>query len=136
MNKDLKDVLKGIFWAIIVCTIISLCTGCKTHYVPMPTTQKEFVYHEKINEVHDSVYLHDSVYCAFLGDTMYIERWNTKYIQKLQYINTTDTICKVDSVAVPYEVVKYHTPRFNWVVMGIELLLLILLAVFVYYKKK
>lgn len=136
MDRDLKDIIKGIFWAIIICTIISLCTSCKTRYIAVPEVHTEYISKTDTFLNRDSIYLHDSIYCALKGDTMYIERFNTKYIERMKYTYKTDTICKTDSVAVPYEVTKYRTPRFNWVVMGIELFLLLLLAVFVYIRKR
>lgn len=136
MNERMKDIIKGVFWAIIICTIISLCASCKTRYIAVPEVHTEYICKTDTFINRDSIYMRDSIYCALLGDTMYIERWNTKYIERMKYINKTDTICKTDSVAVPYETIKYRTPRFNWVVMGIELILLCLLAVFVYMKKR
>lgn len=136
--RNLEDVLKGIFWGMLVCAIITLCAGCRTQYVPVPTIQKEYVYQTKNNVIHDSIYTHDSIRMYIIGDTIYKDKVVTRYVEKLQYITQRDTICKQDSIAVPYEVTKYRTPPFNWWVMSIELIVSLLLmgAVFFLMKRR
>lgn len=50
----------------------------------------------------DSIYLRDSIYIRERGDTIFYERWNTKYIERLRI----DSFLQRDSIAVPYEVLK------------------------------
>ena len=59
-------------------------------------------------ESKDTAYVRDSVYIKEVqkGDTIRITEYRDRY--RFRYITTTDTIVRVDSVAVPYpvEVVK------------------------------
>jgi hypothetical protein len=50
------------------------------------------------------VWLHDSISVKEKGDTIRIEKWHTKYIER----EVHDTIyqAKRDSIPVPYEVIK------------------------------
>ena len=80
-----------------------MMVGCKTtEYVPVPEYHTDTIYQSKV--VHDSIYQHDSTYIKEKGDSVYIERWHTKYVLK----EKTDTLyeSRVDSIPVPYEVVK------------------------------
>ena len=110
-------------------------TGCKTtEYVPVIEHRTDTVYRSKV--VHDSIYQHDSTYIKEKGDSVYIERWHTKYVLK----EKTDTLyeSRVDSIPVPYEVVKeveVEKPLSWWQAMrmhigGIVVWLLLILAIY------
>jgi hypothetical protein len=80
-----------------------MMVGCKSvEYVPVIEHRTDTVYKSKV--VHDSIYQHDSTYIKEKGDSVYIERWHTKYVLK----EKTDTLyeSRVDSIPIPYEVVK------------------------------
>jgi hypothetical protein len=88
---------------IIVVTLTFLMCGCKSvQYVPVKEVVHDSIYLAKVQK--DSVWLHDSVYVKDRGDTVWLERWHTKYVERLR----TDTIFEthVDSIPVPYEVVR------------------------------
>lgn len=91
-------IVSGLLLLFFVCS-------CKTVYVPVPgETKTEYIYKES----RDTSYLRDSVYIKEVqkGDTVRITEYRDRY--RFRYITTTDTIVRVDSVAVPYpvEVVK------------------------------
>ena len=94
------------FLALLMCS-------CKTiEYVPV--VEKE-VHHDSIyftKVQRDSVWLHDSISVKEKGDTIRIERWHTKYIEK--QVHDTTYIAKVDSIPVPYEVVKEVAAELSW----------------------
>ena len=85
-----------------------LMCSCKSiEYVPV--IEKE-VHHDSIYFTQlqrDSIWLHDSIRVEAKNDTIKIEKWHTKYIEKLR-VDTT-YVAKVDSVPVPYEV-KVEVP--------------------------
>lgn len=62
---------------------------------------------------HDSIFVHDSVAVLVRGDNTITDRWHTKIIYKLIYLNTTDTLVKeryyVDTLRVTDTVYKYKT---------------------------
>ena len=91
-------IVSGLLLLFFVCS-------CRTVYVPVPgETKTEYIYKES----RDTSYLRDSVYIKEVqkGDTVRITEYRDRY--RFRYITTTDTIVRVDSVAVPYpvEVVK------------------------------
>ena len=88
---------------VLLAACAIMMTGCKSvEYVPVIEHRTDTVYQSKV--VHDSIYQHDSTYIKEKGDSVYIERWHTKYVLK----EKTDTLyeSRVDSIPVPYEVVK------------------------------
>ena len=91
-------VVSGLLLLFLICS-------CKTtEYVEVPVVHTEYVYKES----KDTAYVRDSVYIKEVqkGDTIRITEYRDRY--RFRYITTTDTIVRVDSVAVPYpvEVVK------------------------------
>ena len=79
--------------------------GCRTtRYIPVVETHTEYVTKHDTIMQRDSVMLHDSVYIHAKGDTVWYERWHTKYIDKYIYNVRVDTFLKRDSVPVPYPV--------------------------------
>ena len=93
----------GMIFAIVV--IIMMMCSCKSiEYVPV--IEKE-VHHDSIyftKVQRDSVWLHDSIAVKEKGDTVLIEKWHTKYREK--HVHDTTYVAKVDSIPVPYEVIK------------------------------
>lgn len=88
---------------LLLCVVALLLMGCKSvQYVPVKEVVHDSIYLAKVQK--DSVWLHDSVYVKDRGDTVWLERWHTKYVERLR----TDTIFEthVDSIPVPYEVVR------------------------------
>ena len=60
------------------------------------------IYFTKVQR--DSVWLHDSISVKEKGDTIRIEKWHTKYIER--EVHDTLYQAKTDSIPVPYEVIK------------------------------
>ena len=97
-----------LYWLVIIASgfmLLFFICSCKTVYVPVPgETKTEYIYKES----RDTSYIRDSVYIKEVqkGDTVRITEYRDRY--RFRYITTTDTIVRVDSVAVPYpvEVVK------------------------------
>ena len=96
----------------IVILVALLLVGCKTkeRVVTVEKVRNDTTYITK--HQRDSVWLHDSIHVTEKGDTIRIERWHTKYIEKA----THDTLYqhKTDSVPVPYPVEKLVERELTW----------------------
>lgn len=42
----------------------------------------------------DSIWIHDSIRVLLRGDTVYTDRWHTRYVYKALNVLQTDTVCK------------------------------------------
>lgn len=101
------DRLKGLFWGLLACAVLTLLFGCTTtRYVPVPSVSVDSVYVDRW--LRDSVYLHDSVFVNqwVKGDTVYVDKVVTKYAYKDKWRYDTVAIVRADSVRVPYPVEK------------------------------
>lgn len=101
------DRLKGLFWGILACVVLTLLFGCRSvKYVPVPSVSVDSVYVDRW--LRDSVYLHDSVFVNqwVKGDTVYVDKVVTKYRYKDRWRYDTVAIVRSDSVRVPYPVEK------------------------------
>jgi hypothetical protein len=89
-----------------------LLVGCKTkeRVVTVEKVRTDTTYIMK--HQRDSVWLHDSIHVTEKGDTIRIEKWHTKYVEKA----THDTLYqhKTDSVPVPYPVEKLVERELTW----------------------
>ena len=96
----------------LVILVAVLMAGCKTkeRVVTVEKVRNDTTYITK--HQRDSVWLHDSIHVTEKGDTIRIERWHTKYIEKA----THDTLYqhKTDSVPVPYPVEKLVERELTW----------------------
>lgn len=93
----------GMLVAVAVLAMM-MCSCKSVEYVPV--VEKE-VHHDSIyftKVQRDSIWQHDSITIKEKGDTVLIEKWHTKYIER----EVHDTIyqAKRDSIPVPYEVIK------------------------------
>jgi hypothetical protein len=93
---------------VAVAFLALLMCSCKTiEYVPIVEheTHHDSIYFTQIQR--DSIWQHDSILIKQNGDTVRIEKWHTKYIEK--QVHDTTYVAKTDSVPVPYEV-KVEVP--------------------------
>lgn len=124
----------------MVCGMLIGCfTSCKSiEYVPVETVRTDTVYKSKI--IRDSVWLHDSVRVEVKGDSTIIERWHTKYVDRL----LVDTVyqSKSDTISVPVPVEKKLTSwqrvciDYGKVMMGATALLVVFIIVWLARKFK
>ena len=124
---------------VAVAVLALMMCGCKSvEYVPV--VEKE-VHHDSIyftKVQRDSVWLHDSISVKEKGDTIRIEKWHTKYIER----EVHDTIyqAKRDSIPVPYEVIKevpakLSKPQKGLMTLGIMTLMAAIIAGAFWLKK-
>lgn len=114
-NFELKRLMNRVGWVIALCMAVlialSLLSSCTTtKYIEVEKVRTDTTYITKWQ--HDSIWLHDSIRIAEKGDSIIIERWHTKYVEKQVY----DTIyqSKTDSVPVPCPVPEYVEKEFSW----------------------
>lgn len=91
----------GVIIGTLLCAMLFGCTTTK--YVPVIEHRTDTV--RITQQQRDSIYLHDSIRVSEKGDTVTIDRWHTKYIERTSH----DTIyqSKTDSIPVPYKVTEY-----------------------------
>ena len=93
---------------IIVC---SFFTSCKSvEYVPVIEHHTDTLIQTKVQ--HDSIYINDSTVITEKGDTVKIEKWHTKYVEK--QVHDTLYIAKNDTVPQPYPVIKEVPAELSW----------------------
>ena len=101
-------------WALWICVLLMIalwltsCTTTKVVTVEKVKTDTTYI----TKQQRDSIWLHDSIHVTERGDTIRIERWHTKYIER--EVHDTLYRAKTDSIPVPYEVVKEVPRQSNW----------------------
>lgn len=92
--------------------LLSSCSLFKPRYITLTKTDSVYVHSIK----YDSIYIHekDSSSVTQKGDTLYIEKWNTKWAFK--YKLKTDTLTKIKNVPypVPVEKIVEVEKKLNW----------------------
>ena len=105
MEQIDKDFIKleAILVAILIGLILLLFASCTTtEYVTVEKVRTDTTYITK--HQRDSIWLHDSIQVTENGDTVRIEKWHTKYVEK--QVHDTLYKSKSDSIPVPYPVIK------------------------------
>ena len=105
-DEDYRKARRNLVIILVIMTAgfaLSLLCGCKA---------KEVVTVERVrtdtllwySNIRDSVVVKDSVYIRDGGDTVVVERWHTRWRERV----VKDTVYKsrLDSVPMPYPVVK------------------------------
>ena len=114
-----KQKLRAVCWQMVVyllavaigMIVCSFFTSCKSvEYVFVPQTHTDTLIQTKIQ--HDSIYINDSTVITEKGDTVKIEKWHTKYVEK--QVHDTLYIAKTDSVPAPYPVIKEVPAELSW----------------------
>ena len=107
LNKGDRSMKNLVF---ILVTILALSSCKTTEVVTVEKVKSDTTYITKVQR--DSIWQHDSVYVKEKGDSVLIERWHTKYIEK--EVHDTTYVAKHDSVPVPYHVTKYVEKQLSW----------------------
>ena len=111
---DKKGCIGVLVWMLLIfiCGIILIAFGsCRSiKYVPIETIKHDSVYitqHQK-----DSIYIHDSIYQKEKGDTVLIEKWHTRYIEK----QVRDTLIQIqrDTIPQPYPYEVEVPAQISW----------------------
>ena len=97
---------------LLVAGFVLIAMGsCKSiKYVPVETIRHDSIYitqHQK-----DSIYLHDSIHIHEKADTILIEKWHTKYIEK----QVRDTLIQIemDTIPQPYPYEVEVPAQLSW----------------------
>lgn len=111
---------------LLLCALLGSCTTTK--YVEVPVVHNDTTIITK--HQRDSIWMHDSVMVSEKGDTVRIEKWHTKYVEK--QVHDTTYIAKVDTIREVFtnEVEKPLT-WWQQTKMHIGAIALYLLALFV-----
>ena len=133
----LLSMLSVTFIALAIALMLAFSGCTTTKYVPVThhtTDTLRITQHQR-----DSIWLHDSIHVTERGDTIRIERWHTKYIER----EVHDTLYQSvrDSIPVPYEVIKEVPAKLSslqtgLMVSGLFAILALILVVVCKLKNK
>ena len=115
-----------IVLGLLLCALLGSCTTTK--YVEVPVVHNDTTIITK--HQRDSIWVRDSVMVSEKGDTVRIEKWHSKYVEK--QVHDTTYIAKVDTIREVFtnEVEKPLT-WWQQTKMHIGAIALYLLALFV-----
>lgn len=99
--RDKSDLIALVLGIVLSLVLMVVCTSCRQIKTVVEYRDREVI---KTELQRDSVYMHDSVYVAQKGDTVFVDRWRTEYAYK--YIARVDSFTRVDSIPYPVEVVR------------------------------
>ena len=122
--------------ALAICAMFSSCTTTKYVTVPEYHTDTLIVTQHQ----RDSIHVHDSIHVTERGDTVRIETWHTKYVER--EVHDTLYQSKTDSIPYPVPVIQEVPAQLTWWqearlhIANILLYLLGLLAAYWLIKKK
>ena len=111
MKQSKQSIGWGMILALFLTTAVLILGSCTTtRYVTVPEYHTDTLIQTTVR--HDSVMLHDSIYHMVKGDTVLIERWHTKYRERLVH----DTLYqhRIDTIAKPYPVPEYVEKKLSW----------------------
>ena len=128
-TKDFIRIEATLVVIIILLACLSFCGCTKTEYVTVEKIRTDTTYITK--HQRDSVWLHDSVMVSEKGDTVKIEKWHTKYVEK--QVHDTLYQSKIDSVPAPYPVTEYVEKKLStWQVVLMTIGTLTLMGIIIF----
>ena len=101
-------ILFAIILGLVICALFSSCKSVE--YVPVIEHKTDTLI--QTNVQRDSIYVHDSIMVSQQGDTVRIEKWHTKYVER----EVHDTLYQAvhDSIPQPYPVIKEVPAELTW----------------------
>lgn len=104
-------IMAWMFILLVAGFVLIAMGSCRSvRYVPVETIKHDSLYitqHQK-----DSIYIHDSIYQKEKGDTLIIEKWHTRYIEK----QVRDTLIQIqrDTIPQPYPMEVEVPAQLSW----------------------
>ena len=138
MKKDDYKFIKVYILIVLAVFMMIALFSCKTQYVPVETVRTEYKVRVDTFLQKDSVHVKDSVFIHSIGDTVWYEKWHTKYIDRWKEVIKCDTLVKTDSIQVPYPVPQKPTigDKLKWFGGGVILALIGMFAVITAIMRK
>lgn len=134
MNWDAATIIRIIVAALLVALLVTILPSCKTvDCIP------EVVYRDSIRTeyIHDSIYRYerDSIYIHQKADTVWLEKYITRYKDVLKV--ERDTVWRDNTQTIVKEVEKPIAPFVKWLAWwgAAALLILLLWVVLKIYRK-
>ena len=115
--------------SILLALGLLLLASCGVRVKTVEVDRVKVEYKDRLQMVRDSIYQHDSVYIERRGDTVYQDRWHTRWRELVRH--DTAYVERRDSVGYPV-VVEVEKPR-SWLQraeISIYRIVIILLLVF------
>ena len=133
----MKRILAFICMLVMASCSLSRKTIKQEEKRDSASVRTEFVW--QVKQIHDSIYLRDSVFVEKKGDTIYLNKWRTHYRERLIHdtiiVETTDTL-RIKEWQVK-DVLKSPSFFQMWkdYIIGAVAILLIIACAFVAIKK-
>lgn len=115
IDRGARLLIATIIGILLLWTMGFFSSCTRTVYVPQTSIQRDSIYITQYKR--DSIYMRDSIFQFLKADTMYIEKWHTKYVERL----STDTLYvdRSDTLRIPYPVEKPLTfSQKAWMKIG------------------
>lgn len=123
-----KFVLFFVFILVLV-----LCLGCRTKVQTVEVERTKVELKDRLKVERDSVFFHDSIFVELRGDTVYRDRWRTRYKELIR--SDTAYIVKKDSISYPVYV-EVEKPRHWLYRIEISLYRIVIALLFIYVSWK
>jgi hypothetical protein len=102
---------------VFLLLLFFVMSSCRTKYVPVETVRTEYKDRFITNADTFKLVEHDSIYIDRSKDTVLIEKWKVRYLDRIKERVDSVLIEKVDSVQVPYPVeaklTKWQKAKMN-----------------------
>ncbi len=98
-----------IMYGLLLLWAVFMLCSCRTVYVPVREVHTEVEHKTDSFMQRDSIYLHDSVFIHSRHDTVFFEKWHTRYRDKIVEVVRVDSFVRCDSIPVPYPVERQLT---------------------------
>ena len=131
-----------LLWMLIILlagfVLIGLGACRSVRYIPVESVRHDSVV--TILHQRDSIYQHDSVYIKEKADTLLIERWHTRWRDRVNH--DTLYISKVDTIRIPVPVERKLTKSERTYItigkwsVGVVAGLVLAAICFIFYKRR
>ena len=110
IDRGARLLIATIIGILLLWTMGFFSSCTRTVYVPKTSIQRDSIYITQYKR--DSIYMRDSIFQFLKADTMYIEKWHTKYVER----EVHDTLYQAvhDSIPQPYPVIKEVPAELTW----------------------
>lgn len=110
-NEPPREALWMTLMLMVLCVLVMMCS-CKSQerVVTVYSHSTDTLIQTKVER--DSIYAHDSIYVRDRGDTVWIERWYTRWRERM--LADTVYVAKCDTLTRTETITKYREKELTW----------------------
>jgi len=132
--------MRHVVFLFILFVLLFVINGCKQKEIIVDNVRTEYINRNDSFFIHDSIFVRDSIVLCTRGESVFVDRWHTRFKTFNVYQTHNDTVLKCDTIRQAPEIV-YRDKDLPWYIetlasLGAIFILLVCIIIILFFSRK